>query len=131
MISDADLPAVERLLGAEADAVLAAAVAHRRGRIQAATPTFVDYVPGRRLGVRYLARVEWPDGTREETLAASLGRGEAPAGATMVDAAGSSVAVWHYPVDPWLPGLEQAWDVNFVRSLLYELGLPAHEITLA
>lgn len=87
--------------------MLAPAVAADGGRIESARPRFVNYSPGRRIAVRYSARVAWP-GTRvtTETIAA-LERRADPA-----------LSVWRWPDDPALPGIRAATDPARFAELL-------------
>jgi aminoglycoside phosphotransferase len=67
----------------------------------------VNYSPGRRIAVRYSARVAWP-GARitTETIAALERRN------------GHGLSVWRWPDDPALPGIRAATDPARVADLL-------------
>ena len=92
----------------------------------------MNYRPGRRIAVRYAARVTWPDrSVTEETLVATASRGgEAPTGIP-VDLAGGTIGVWRWPDDPSLPGLRRATDASYVRGLLDEIGGPPGQLALS
>jgi hypothetical protein len=93
-------------------------VAEAGGTIASARPRFVNYRPGRRIAVRYHARVVWPGGdASEETLVASARAGRAP-------------EAWRWPDDPRLPGARPATDPEFVRGLLDSGDAPAERFEL-
>jgi hypothetical protein len=95
-------------------------------------PRFVLYRPGRRIAVRYRARLAWPDGrSRDVTLGATERRSGPPAGSTVVERDGATVAVWRWPDDPQLPGLRAAASPGYVRALLDEYGAPPGPIYLS
>ena len=123
MFDDDGLPGASALLGADAPALLEAALAPAGGRVEAARRWHVAYTPGRRLVVSYAATVSWPDGRRtDETLGAVVDRDGSPRTAAVVTDGALAVGVWRYPHDPWLPGLPSALDPVVVRALLDRLG---------
>jgi aminoglycoside phosphotransferase len=129
---DDALPAVTALLAPGAGELLAPAVAERGGRIEATRARFVNYTPGRRIAVRYSARVAWPNGrVRDETLVAMSRSGGPPSGSIPVEVAGTTVGVWRYPDDPRLPGIRAAIDPKYVRGLLDGLGAAPGELRLS
>jgi aminoglycoside phosphotransferase len=129
---DDALPSLPVLLGPGAGDALAAAVADRGGRIESTRPRFVNYSPGRRIAVRYSARVAWPDGrVGDTTLVATERTGGPPSGSTPVEVAGTTIGVWRWPDDPRLPGIRSAIDPGYVRGLLDELGAPPGEPKLS
>ena len=76
----------------------------------------MNYRPGRRMSVRYRARVAWPGGrVTRTTLVASAQPGREP-------------AVWRWPDDPQLPGARPATDPEFVRGLP---GVPRDAVELS
>ena len=129
--SDDALPSMSVLLGPGAGEVLAAAVADKGGRIESTRPRFVNYLPGRRIAVRYSARIAWPGGhTSDTTLVATERPNGPPSGSIPVEVAGTTVGVWRWPNDPRLPGLRSAIDRTYVRGLLEEMGVAAGELKL-
>ena len=88
--------------------------------MESAEPRFVNYRPGRRIAVRYRARVSWP-GARSstETLVARVG------------AEAAEPEVWRWPDDPRLPGARPATDAAFVRGLVGPGAVPPGPLELA
>ncbi|CAM3873068.1 aminoglycoside phosphotransferase family protein [Kibdelosporangium persicum] len=109
------------LTGVTAGDMLAAVVAEAGGKLLGWTATQVDHQPGRRTTVSYAATVSWPDGIRDEVLAASSGR--LPEGAVRVSDGTTEVGVWRFPFDPDLPGLARALDPVRARVLIEATGL--------
>lgn len=72
----------------------------------------MNYRPGRRIAVRYRARVVWPDGRTTRTTIVATAR------------AGGRTETWRWPHDPQLPGARQATDPAFVGDLIGEPGIP-------
>lgn len=125
MLDDPALPAAPVLLDREAaTALLQPAVQAGGGRLLELTPHHARYQRGRRLAVRYGAKVTWAAGnTTTETYAALIDtEGFPPEVAVLHDDAGTAVGVWAYPHDPFLPGLPAAASPASVRALLAELG---------
>ncbi|MEA2474519.1 MAG: hypothetical protein QOE06_2434 [Thermoleophilaceae bacterium] len=129
---DEALPAVSVLLGPGAGEALAASVAGDGGRIESTRALFVNYSPGKRIAVRYAARVAWPDGSvSNETLVGTERVGGPPSESAHVEVAGTTIGVWRWPDDPRLPGLRPATKAVYVRGLLDEMGVPPGPINLS
>jgi aminoglycoside phosphotransferase len=112
------------LTGPDADDVLRTVVSTAGGLLEACRPGRVDHRAGRAT-VTYRARVRWPDGVRDEVLAASVGHptdGRAP-GVLVLSDGTRDVAVWLVPHDPGLPAMAAAHHPGAVRDLLTGLGL--------
>ena len=130
-MDDPALPGAAQLLGPQAPVLLARTVEGAQGQVLRARPTQVRYDPGRRLTVRYAARVQWPAGERTETLGALIDAAGPPPGVEVVEAEGAIVGVWRYPHDPCLPGLPHAAYPHGVRQVLRAMGLPAEAPRIA
>jgi hypothetical protein len=130
MERDPQLTGVPDLLGPQARAALAPALAAAGGRLEHVRPTQVRYDPGRRLVLRFAADITWADGTRRrDTLGALVDRDGLPAGVAVVAGpSGEQVGVWRYPHDPFLPGLPHAAYPEGARRVLARLGLRAEHI---
>jgi aminoglycoside phosphotransferase len=89
------------------------------GSIESIRPRFVNYRPGRRIAVRYRARVAWPGGRVTRTTLVASARPGAP------------LAVWRWPADPRLPGARPATDPEIVRGLLARRDAPNGPIALS
>lgn len=128
-LTDPELPGLAVVTGPEATALLDAAVAPH-GEVLDARLAQIRYVPGRSVVAQYSAKLSLASGgTSRETIVAAAGR-EAPAEALTFEADGIEVALWLYPHDPALPGLNVASDPDAVRDLLDQLGAPADEVRL-
>lgn len=109
--------ALELLTGSEAGSLLAAGVEAAGATIVDWRVRDVDHRPGDRTTASYSCLVAWPDGTRWETLAASVSR-RPPSGGMIITDGDRHVQVWKYPHDPVLPGLQLASDPNDIAVLL-------------
>jgi hypothetical protein len=117
-------PTLELLTGAEAGAMLAAAVEASGGRLLTWHPTLVDHRPRTGTSVAYAVRVARAEDERDETFAASTAhRGAAPGDGSLRPLGEQDLRVWRYPDDPHLPALAAAADTGAVRSLLADLGV--------
>lgn len=125
-MDDRPLKGAGDLLGPGATALLAPAVAAAGGQLLSLRPTRVSLDPGRRLVVRYAARVRWHHGVeRTETLGAVVDPSGLPDAVAVVESAGGdAVGVWRYPHDPCLPGLRHTAGAQAVVATLRRLGLP-------
>lgn len=121
VLADADGSAL--LTSAEVHPLLTAAVEHAGGRLARWTLQHVDAQPGRSTTATYAAAVEWPGGPRQEVLGASArvgGRRGNDDRATVFGDGDREVAVWLYPDDPDLPGLQRAASPAGMSALLAE-----------
>ncbi|MDP2710708.1 MAG: hypothetical protein Q8O56_05780 [Solirubrobacteraceae bacterium] len=110
---DDDLAAATLLLGDGATELVARWLAGRGGAVQALRRKQVLYRPGRMASVVFEGTVEWADrGLRKELLAAAFDRAEDDA-----------IAIWCYPDDPALPGLERLEDPAYVARIGAAAGL--------
>ncbi|MEA2468861.1 MAG: hypothetical protein QOJ57_2987 [Thermoleophilaceae bacterium] len=123
VVVDDRLPAVRALLGPEAAAALAPAVAADGGRIRSLRPRLVNYWPGDAIRISYDAHVEFSDHAEPLTLVAGATATGTREGEIEAHAAGMPIDVWRVPDDPRLPGLRHALDRVFVSELLDSLGI--------
>ena len=124
-MDDRPLAGAGELLGRGATAVLAPAVAAAGGQLRSLRPTRVHLDPGRRLVVRYAARVRWLHGVeRTETLGALIDPSGLPDAVAVVQSVeGNRIGVWRYPHDPCLPGLRHTAGAQAVAATLRRLGV--------
>lgn len=122
-------PGLELLTGPSVPDILDAALTPARGTLLGWSLRDVDHRPGDRTTASYVARVAWPDGEREETLAASVSTTRPPDGPFVTDG-DRFVQVWRFPFDPELPGLAAACFPSSVGDLLRGLGLPPDGVEL-
>ena len=123
MKPDPNLPIRDLLLDAEmATALLNEVTAEMGASCTGATPTQVRYLPGSSITVRYRSEVIWSEGRKTvETLVAMAGRGR-PQGGLIAEVDGSKVAIWRYPHDPLLPGLQVMTSREGLSAALEQLG---------
>lgn len=96
----------------------------------AVRPRQVAYRSGSSTTVRYDVDVRWPSGTTTtEPLVALLGR-KLPEHAIRMGRGEDTVALWHWPNDPMLPGLAAAIDPGHVGRLFADLGLGDDPVVL-
>ena len=119
---DDQVPA-ELLLSPDSGAILDAVLAEVGARTTEVTPVQVRYLPGRSVIVQYQAEVDWRDRSSRETLVIAAGI-DVPDPIAQLEIDDHMVAVWRYPRDPFLPGLEAAADPSRVNKLLADLGSP-------
>ncbi len=122
-------PGLELLTGPSVPDILDAALTPARGTLLGWSLRDVDHRPGDRTTASYVVRVAWPDGEREETLAASVSATRPPDGPFVTDG-DRFVQVWRFPFDPELPGLAAACFPSSVGDLLRGLGLPPDGVEL-
>lgn len=128
---DPVLAGAEALLDDErAAAILEVALGPQGGRLRALRRTALRHRVGRRLAVRYRARIAWPHGEVDETAVLLVDRDGPPDGVAVVRGEATSVGVWLYPHDPFLPGLPSAASPEVVGALLAELGADAGPVVL-
>jgi hypothetical protein len=111
------------LTSAEAKALLSAAVEHAGGSLVSWRLDHVDANPRHSTTATYSAAVDWPTGRRTELLGASAragGRSGNDERAMIFGDGDREVAVWLYPNDPDLPGLQRAAVPNGLAALLNE-----------
>jgi hypothetical protein len=104
------------LTSAEVKELLSAAVEHAGGSLVSWRLDHVDANPRHSTTATYSAAVDWPTGRRTER-AVIFGGGE------------REVAVWLYPNDPDLPGLQRAAVPDALASLLNEHRVLDHPVT--
>lgn len=111
--------------------LLAAAVDHAGGRLVSWQLDHVDQTPGSSTTATYTARVDWPQGVRDELLGVSARAGglRSSDGNAEIFADGDrEVAVWLHPHDPDLPGLVRAAFPEQVAELLNQARLLPHPV---
>lgn len=122
-------PRLEVLTGPHANELLDAALRQAGGQVLTHAVRDVDHRPAQRTTVSYTATVAWPDGTREEILAASAAQ-DRPSEGLIVSDGEHHVQVWRYPHDPELPGLAAATNSAAIGALLRDLGLDTADLRL-
>jgi hypothetical protein len=127
---DPDVPALEVLLGEAAIEVLSAAGAAAGFSVNEATVSQVRYVPGRRVAVQYATRLTDSSGRQSAPMLVATSGIDVPDGTLMVSSSDTSIAVWRFPRDPFLPGLVEAVDPAAVVELLTRLGAPTRAVRL-
>ncbi len=119
------------LVGPDADEVLGAALGAAGLTLDGWRLDSVHHRVGRSLSVLYAARVLDADGAAHDlALVAHVDRKPVPPGPVEVTVAGTSVWVWRFPNDPFLPGLPSATSAPRVRELLDQLGVAPGEVGL-
>ncbi|MGH2845531.1 MAG: phosphotransferase family protein [Thermoleophilaceae bacterium] len=129
MIHDERLPVAPALLGAEGLELAAAVAGAGGGTVASIQSRQALYSPGRSLAVNYHARMSWPDREPTEQVVAALADGDGlPEDAPARRWGGGEVAVWRFPHDPVLKGLEQALDESLLADLLGHLDLEPRRV---
>ncbi|MBI4900985.1 MAG: aminoglycoside phosphotransferase family protein [Actinobacteria bacterium] len=111
------------LTGDEVGNLLRTAVQHAGGVLQSWALDHIDANPQRSTTATYVASVEWPHGVRKELLGVSAragGLAHTDERATIFADGDREVAVWIYPRDPDLPGLERAAYPTEMAAVLNE-----------
>jgi hypothetical protein len=111
------------LTGDEVGNLLRSAVQHAGGVLQSWALDHIDANPQRSTTATYVASVEWPHGIRKELLGVSAragGLAHTDERATIFADGDREVAVWIYPRDPDLPGLERAAYPTEMAAVLNE-----------
>jgi Phosphotransferase enzyme family len=119
------------LTSAEVKQLLSAAVEHAGGSLVSWRLDHVDANPRHSTTATYSAAVDWPSGRRTELLGASArvgGRSGNDERATIFGDGDREVAVWLYPNDPDLPGLQRAAIPNGLAALLNEHRVLDHSV---
>jgi phosphotransferase family enzyme len=120
------------LTSAEVNDLLSAAVEHAGGTLVSWRLDHVDANPRHSTTATYSAAVDWPTGRRTELLGASArvgGRSGNDERATIFGDGDREVAVWLYPNDPDLPGLQRAAVPNGLAALLNEHRVVDHQLS--
>lgn len=103
--------------------LLRSAVQHAGGVLRSWALDHVDANPQRSTTATYVASVEWPHGIRKELLGVSAragGLARTDERAAIFADGDREVAVWIYPKDPDLPGLERAAYPTEMAAVLNE-----------
>jgi Phosphotransferase enzyme family len=111
------------LTGDEVGSLLRTAVQHAGGVLQSWALDHIDANPQRSTTATYVASVEWPHGVRKELLGVSAragGLARTDERAAIFADGDREVAVWIYPKDPDLPGLERAAYPTEMAAVLNE-----------
>ena len=111
------------LTGDEVGNLLRTAVQHAGGVLQSWALDHIDANPQRSTTATYVASVEWPHGVRKELLGVSAragGLARTDERAAIFADGDREVAVWIYPKDPDLPGLERAAYPTEMAAVLNE-----------
>ena len=112
--------------------LLSAAVEHAGGSLISWRLDHVDANPRHSTTATYSAAVDWPTGRRTELLGASAragGRSGNDERAVIFGDGEREVAVWLYPNDPDLPGLQRATVPDALAALLNEHRVLDHPVT--
>ncbi len=130
--ADPDLPELSLLLGPEAEDLLGGLLAELGARLVSSRIMQVRYVPGRSVTVQYRVEAEQRDagGKTREIFVASAGI-DVPDHVPVLTADGIEIAVWRFPYDPFLPGLEPATDPDQIRGVLEQLGVTTEQVRLS
>jgi aminoglycoside phosphotransferase len=129
VIRDEELPAAPCLLGPEGLELAASVAAEGGGTVRSIEARQALYSPGRSLAVNYHAKVDWADREPIEQLVAAIaGRDGLPESAPARSWGGGEVAVWRYPADPVLTGLNQALDERRLGDLFGYLDLEPRSV---
>jgi len=131
-VQNAQLPALSRLLGPEAEGFAQQVVQSLGdGQLLYLKPDRASYRADWRFTVAYSAQVAWPDGRIEdETIVITARLDALPEGVVQIAGLGCEAGGWVLPGDPKLPGLAAATDIKFLRRLLDELEIGAHRISI-
>ena len=127
-LSDPRVP-VDLFLSPAAGELFDLVFAEVGAKISSLKPVQVRYVPERSVVVQYKAELGWGNHESTETLVAASGL-DVPSSTPIVELDQTPVAVWRYPKDPFLPGLEAASDPSRVNKLLADLGSPQSDTKL-
>jgi hypothetical protein len=128
-IHDDSLPAAPALLGSAGLDLAAAVAAEGGGTVASIEPRQALYAPGRSLSVNYHARLNWTDREPTEQVVAAMTDSDGlPEGAQVRRWGGGEVAVWRFPEDPVLTGLEQILDEQRLADLLGYLDLEPRRV---
>jgi len=114
---------LQLLLGPEATEILAVAAEAAGARLRTWSPRQVNHQPGRSTVVQYRADVATPGGRPSTEMVVAATGDRIPDGAAVLDDGTTRVAMWRWPFDPSLPGLQHALDRDRVGALLDELGV--------
>jgi hypothetical protein len=120
------------LTSTEVNELLTAAVEHAGGNLVSWRLDHVDANPRHSTTATYSAAVDWPTGRRTELLGASAragGRSGNDERAVIFGDGEREVAVWLYPNDPDLPGLQRAAVPDALADLLNEHRVLDHPVT--
>jgi len=98
--------------------------------VERATVSQVRYVPGKSVTVQYRTRLTEPSGKQSKPMLVATSGLSVPAITRIGDAAGMEIALWRFPLDPFLPGLATALDEEAAVDLLAKLGAPTERVEL-
>jgi Phosphotransferase enzyme family len=128
-IRDERLPAAPGLLGPEGLELAASVAAEDGGTVTSIEARQALYVPGSSLAVNYHVNVDRQDGEPTERVVAAIAeRDGLPDGVPAVRWGGGEIAVWRFPEDPVLKGLDQALDQHTLGDLLGYLDLEPRRV---
>jgi hypothetical protein len=129
MIRDEALPQAPALLGSAGLELAREVASEGGGTVESIEARQALYAPGRSLSVNYHAKMTWPDGEPTEQVVAAMADQHAlPEGASARPWGGGEVAVWRFPEDPVLTGLEQVLDEERLADLLGYLDLEPRRV---
>jgi Phosphotransferase enzyme family len=129
MIRDEALPQAPALLGPAGLELAREVASEGGGTVESIEARQALYSPGRALSVNYHARIAWPEREPTEQVVAAMADGDGlPAGAPARRWGGGEVAVWRFPADPVLTGLEQVLDERRLSDLLGYLDLDPRRV---
>jgi aminoglycoside phosphotransferase len=128
---DPTVAVAPHLTGPGAHEVLEAALDAAGLRLDAWRLDAVHHRVGRSLSALYAARVlDAGEGAHDLAVVAHVDTKPVPSGAVEVTVDGTTVWVWRFPNDPFLPGLPSATSTVRVRELLDGLGVGPGEVSL-
>ncbi len=118
------------LTPAQERSLLSTAASAAGGRLLSSQARSVHHRSGRSRSVVHEAVLAVDEQRLEVLLVTHVDLRGYPDGAFVLSAGDLAVAVWRFPLDPYLPGLASAVSSERVRQLLDELGAPPGEVTL-
>jgi aminoglycoside phosphotransferase len=128
---DEALPALHELLSDEGRGLIGSLAAERGLRLLSVRIAQIRYEPGRSVVVQFRTQVAGDGGSpADETWVATAGT-DAPDGLPVFAIRDTTVSLWRYPDDPYLPGLAAAADPARIASILHQLGAdPGHDLRI-
>jgi Phosphotransferase enzyme family len=131
MLRDEALPVAPALLGPAGLELAREVAAEGGGTVESIEARQALYSPGRSLSVNYHACMTWPGREPTKQVVAAVADGDGlPAGAPARRWGGGEVAVWRFPEDPVLRGLQQVLDERRLTDLLGYLDLEPRRVKI-
>lgn len=130
-LRDEAIPALPSILGPDAEAIMAAALAPQKGHIVSCRLAQVSWAPGRSLTAVFRVQAVWQTGAAAEDghIVVSSGPDAIEGGLELADASGARITLWRLPEDPALPGLAAVSNPVRIRPLLESIGVEDAQAT--